>query len=114
MSASVRSKSVPAPAYGQSPPQRRRPRFISALALPRQPFLYLVAALTAGILADLRLESPFSFPAGLAAVALVWLMWSAMAKRTRQAAAAMLVIVAAAGAALSLAERAGVRPSRLK
>ena len=103
-----------APDPAPIPGRRLIPHFTSALAPRRQPFLYLAAALTIGILVDRRLEPALWITAASGAVALAWLAVSGLKMQTWQPGVALLLTVTAAGAGLSLLERRDVQPSRLK
>src|SRR5690242_4885220 len=64
---------------------RRRPVFSSALALRRQPFLYLAAALVTGILFDRWLAAPRWVIIPIAVAAGAWSARLAYVKKTTQA-----------------------------
>jgi competence protein ComEC len=93
---------------------RRRPTFLSALAVRRQPFLYLAAALVTGILFDRWLEAPrwLVAPAAIAAVALT--AGFVFVKKATPAMLTLLVSLVLSGAWLSLQQRESVQPTRLK
>ncbi|HJQ27347.1 MAG TPA: ComEC/Rec2 family competence protein [Blastocatellia bacterium] len=93
---------------------RRRPAFRPALAMRRQPFLYLVAALTVGILLDRWLEAPRGLVAPLTLFSAAWSVKSVLVKKTTQAALALFIGLALAGMWLSLQERRGVEATRLR
>src|ERR671928_24701 len=87
---------------------RRRPALRPALAARRQPFLYLVAALTIGILLDRWLAAPRGLVAPLTLMAAAWAVRAVLVKKTTQATLALFISLALAGMWLSLQERRGV------
>ena len=89
---------------------RRRPAFLSALAVRRQPFFYIAVALIIGILLDRWLEASRWFIAPLAVAAVALSVRSAFVKKATQATLALLVSLAITGAWLSLQEREHVQP----
>src|SRR5437868_412079 len=93
---------------------RRRPGFSSALAMRRQPCLYLAAALITGILLDRWLAAPRLLIAPLAVAAVALSARFIFVKKATQATLALLVSIAVTGAWLSLQERENVQPTRLK
>jgi competence protein ComEC len=93
---------------------RRRPTFSSALAVRRQPFLYLATALVTGILVDRWLAPPRWLIAALAVAALAWSVRSLFVSKATQVTLALLVSLAATGMWLSLQERESLQPTRLK
>lgn len=97
-----------------APAARRRPGFESALAIPRQPFLYLAAALIAGILLDHGLQMPRPLIAALAVTSLAWSAGFIFVKKATPATLALLVSLAVVGVWLSRVERDSLPPSRLK
>ncbi|MEN3334068.1 MAG: competence protein ComEC [Blastocatellia bacterium] len=106
----------PAVAVARSPAfaGRRRPAFSSALAVRRQPCLYLAAALITGILLDRWLAAPGWLLAPLAVTAVALSGRFIFVKKATQATLALLVSLAVTGAWLSLQERENVQPTRLK
>jgi competence protein ComEC len=102
------------PAREPAPAARRRPAFRSALAVRRQPFLYLAAALTVGILLDRWLEAPRWLVAGLALASLASTARLFFVNKATQATLLLLASFALVGMWLSLQERQGVRPTRLR
>jgi competence protein ComEC len=93
---------------------RRRPVFRSALAVRRQPFLYLAAALTTGILLDRWLAAPRWLIALPAMIAVAFAVRFVVVKKATRATLALLVAVMLLGAWLSLEERGPVAATRLK
>jgi competence protein ComEC len=88
--------------------------FRSTLTPARQPFLYLTASLIAGILVDRWLE-PLAVVVALPALVAVGLSATLLlCKRDAGASAMLLISFAAAGALLSLTERADPPASRLR
>src|SRR5262249_13719886 len=93
---------------------RRRPVFRSALAIRRQPFLYLAAALIIGILLDCWLRLPRPVILTLMAALLPLSVRFRLVKKAARATLALLMSVTVTGAWLSLVERESLQPSRLK
>jgi competence protein ComEC len=86
----------------------------SSLLPRRQPFFYLMVALTSGILAD-RWSVQDAWPAAvLALLSIIFSSGFIARRRDAAATAALLVSFAAIGAMLSSADRADVARSRLK
>lgn len=80
----------------------------------RQPFLFLMASLASGIVADRRVEPGVSILLTLAAASAATSINFILRKKATPATIALLVSFAAAGALLSFAERNGVEQTRLK
>ena len=88
-------------------------RFQSTLSPRRQPFLYLSAALVAGILADRGTQLARSAVMAISLAAIAASVTFLLGRRGAAATVTLVVGFAAAGALLSLTERTGVAASRL-
>jgi competence protein ComEC len=88
--------------------------FRSTLSPRWQPFLYLTAALVAGILFDRWTEPRLGIVVGLALISVAASVLLLLAKRSARAVVALLIGVAAAGVLLSFRERTNTTASRLE
>jgi len=86
----------------------------STFSPARQPFLYLMAALLAGILVDRWIEPPRLIVTALAVISVATSIKLVLGKKEAAATVALLISFAAAGALLSLAERTSKTTSRLE
>src|SRR5215471_8003941 len=86
----------------------------TTLSLRRQPFLYLTASLTAGILLDRWIEPGPRFLLTIALVSIAASTYCVLRKREAFATFALLVSFALVGALISLAELYSIASNRLK
>jgi competence protein ComEC len=86
----------------------------STFSPTRQPFLYLMAALLAGILVDRWIEPPRLIVTALAVISVATSIKLVLGKKEAAATVALLISFAAAGALLSRAERTSKSASRLE
>jgi competence protein ComEC len=90
------------------------PAIESDLSPPSQPFLYLTAALIAGILLDRWIQANATIAIALLLIAIALSAWFVLVRTDAPATWSLLVGFVAAGSLLSLSERTGVEPSRLR